>query len=260
MTTNWHGQKNSLLMLAALVGCASNAPADESAAGGSQPNVAAGTADISLGTAVYGLTVRDCYAEATECAQSAAGDERPWAVQLLACQVELRSCLGEVVVETAGAVVEEARDVTQCGQDGLSCYATAEGLGATLDCRNAVEVCVNDNVEEITGIRLPTTRDIAGAAADAARAAVDSAVEVAEGVVERAVDRVETAVEVAQGAAQVASDIAEAVTAPARHAIGCTLEAQQCRFAFEDPRVCRREYRECLFGGAEDAPPAVVLQ
>jgi hypothetical protein len=49
------------------------------------------------------------------------------------------------------------------------------------------------------------------------------------------------------------------VTAPARHLIACTLEAQQCRFAFEDPRACRREYRACLLGGAEDAPP-VVLQ
>ena len=258
MTTRIILPMGTLAFLTAMTGCASNgdAPSSSGQTADSQVNV-------SLGTAVYGLSVRDCYAEASECLEQQGNEARTWVSQSLYCQSELRACLADVAVEAAGEVVAEARDVTQCGQDGLTCYTQTRGIQETLDCRNQVEVCVNDNVEDLTGIRLPTSREIVGAAVDAA-----------EGVVERAVDRatqvVDTAVAVAEGAAQAAVDVAEAVTAPARQAIACTLEAQQCRFSFEDPRVCRREYQACLFGGlgqegtsppapaAPSAPPVVL--
>jgi hypothetical protein len=218
-----------------------------------------------VGTAYYGLSVKDCNEEFTACLAADKG-ERSWASRSLYCQSELRACLGDLAVEAAQEVVSEAGEITQCGRDGLTCYAGADRISAALDCRNGVEVCVNGNVKDLTGIELPTTRQVVGAAVDTAQQVVETAVDTAHQVVHTAVDTAVTVVDTTttivenavQDAVDTAVDVADAVTAPARHAFDCAVQAQQCRRDGGMFWSCSTAYQACLFSapGAQPAAPA----
>lgn len=142
------------------------------------------TDDVSVQTAFYGLTVMDCQQQATQCFKANSGFSllrRP-----VNCSVKLSACLAKAGTEAASNVVNEVKDVTTCGSDGLSCFADARSLRNVLSCEDGVESCVTSSVSELTGIPLPTTQQVAGAALETAGAVVESTAAVAGEVAEAA--------------------------------------------------------------------------
>lgn len=263
--------KIALSGLVLTVGCASDpAPKQEV------------SESLTLGTAFYGLTIKDCYATATDCVETAPADHT-WVQSAATCRTQLHVCLGDMLTEAAGTIVQEAHEITKCGQGGLSCYGDARHLSEALDCRNGVEVCVNTEVENVTGIELPTSREVVTAAVDTAHAAAEHAAETAHEVAVTAVDTAHAAAEhavdtahavvehaentagyVVEGAvgtaealggiaatavhdtAAVAIHVVGEVTAPARNAVECALEAQDCLWDTKELFTCREAYRSCL--------------
>lgn len=228
-------------------------------------------ADPIVGTAYYGLSVKDCNQDFLSCFDG--GEQIKNFSMYLACEAELAKCLGDVSEEAVKAIESGTEEVRACGDKGLTCYAEAASGKNVLDCNDQLQVCVNTTVKEKTGIDLPTTREVAQAAADATEHAVDTAVDTAQTAAETAVDvahtAAETAVDVAhtatetavhaaetatdaavgaaQRAAATARQVADAATYPARHAIECATEAQKCRWDGGKFVECSEAYRTCLF-------------
>jgi hypothetical protein len=202
----------------------------------------------------------------------------------LSCRSQLAGCLGDVASSALDAVGKQADEVRQCGQDGLTCYADAAHLAEVLDCHNGVQVCVNSSVKELTGIELPTTREVVSTATQTTVDAADAAIGIAHTAVDRAVDdahaaataaadvtvyTVQTTVDAthtvatlagqaAQNAVQTAVDVADAVTQPARHLLDCTVQAQLCRWGGAGFRSCSDDFAACLFDAPDGADEPVL--
>lgn len=201
------------LTVAALTSaCASDRPSDTSAASDD---------DVSVQVAFYGLTVVDCQQEATKCFQDKAGNAA--FRRQNSCSTKLTRCLGKASAEAAKNVADEAADVAQCGKTGSKCFTGAAELSAVLACQDKVETCVLGSVNELTGIPLPTTQQVAGEIVAQAGEIVEHATEHVGEVTETAAkitgEIVETGATVVEHVAEHAVETAVAVT---DHAVGTT--------------------------------------
>lgn len=225
------------------------------------------TDDVSVQTAFYGLTVLDCQQQATQCFSENSG----WRLfrRPVDCSLKLTSCLTSASVEVANNVVEEAADVTSCGSSGVACFRGARTLKSVLSCEASVESCVLETVNDLTGIPLPTSQQVANAAVSAAAEVIDATTEVAEEVVETAVgvtgEVIEHAVETTGQAAETAlavgaetvdtavaitEDVLQATAATGvkvvTGALQCAEESQTCIRTTRKLLSCQLAYAKCL--------------
>jgi hypothetical protein len=215
--------------------------------------------DIALTTSFYGLTVMDCQAQATQCFISNSGIRlfrRP-----INCSAQLTKCLASASVEVASEVVDAAADVTECGTDGVSCFVDARRLSDVRACEAAVETCVVDKVDELTGIALPTSQEIidttlgtAGVVIETATGVVGEVVEtttevvgeVAETATEVVATTVDTATTVVSETVETATEVVAPVVDTAVGIVDCSAESQKCWRTTRDFFGCQRQYNACL--------------
>jgi hypothetical protein len=165
-------------------------------------------------TAYLGLTVIDCQSEATQCVRAG---QRRFLSATVGCSLKLNACLVDVAAQAAVQVVGSAEEVLSCGQPSVDCVASAKRLRDVVACEAAVETCVVDKVDELTGIQLPTTHEVVEVVAGAAEDIVTTGVVVIDGVAQTGVhvvgEVVETGVEVvgavAEGSVEVVGAVAE---------------------------------------------------
>ena len=207
---------NRLLCIVALAavtaGCAEDsAPESESKQVASEIDVA-----------YLGLTVMDCQAEATQCVRNGRGR---FLRATLDCSVRLNACLADLAVQTAGRAAGSATEVLACGTSSVECVASSAKLSEVLACEANVETCVVDRVDDLTGIRLPTTRDVVGEAAGVVGDVLDTGVEVVGTAVDTTVHVADTAVGAAVDVASTTAEVAGTVVGTTVEVAGTAVEA-----------------------------------
>jgi hypothetical protein len=211
--------------------------------------------EVSVGVAFYGLTLMDCQNQATQCFET-----RPrrglfsFLRRPVDCGVQLSTCVAEASAE---AVLEEAEDVTSCGLEGVSCFTDAGDLESVVSCQQHVEGCVIETVDDLTGVKLPTTAEVIETAGEIVETAVEvtgevveTAVEVTGEVVETAVDVtgevVDTAVTVVEETVETAGEVITTTVDKVDGAVDCAQESRQCWRDTRDFFGCQSAYRACL--------------
>jgi hypothetical protein len=202
----------------------------------------------ALGTAFFGLTVKDCYASAADCFQGVT-DPATWASDTLACRLQLHACFGDLVQEAVTTVEQGVGEVAQCGHDGLTCFGAAREFDAVVTCRESVEGCVNGTVKDLTGIELPTTKQILDAAVETHHTVVAVNVEAAESAVGTAVAVTDVAADAVEDTITAAVDVVGAVAVSAERLLDCAVQAHVCMWDTADFIACSDAYQTCVAPG-----------
>lgn len=232
----------TVLSTVALLGCASDStPGQEGPTQESPPPLPSD----ALGTAFFGLTVKDCYASAAECFEGVT-DPATWASETAACHLQLRGCFGDLVKDAVSTVHEGVVEVAQCGHDGLTCFGEAHEFDAVRTCRENVEGCVNGTVQDLTGIELPTTKEILDAAVDAHHTVVAVNVEAVESTVGTAVAVTDVAAGVVEDTIGAAVDVVGSVAMSAERLLECAAQAHTCMWDTADFFACSDAYQSCV--------------
>jgi hypothetical protein len=233
----------TVLSTVVLLGCAADSSSDQQ-----QPNPASSAAppaEVELGTAFFGLTVKDCYAAATECFEGI-DDPATWASEAASCRAELHGCFGDLVKEAVTTAAEGVGEIAQCGHDGLTCYAAAREFEAITTCRQSVELCVNGTVKDVTGIELPTTSQILDVVVETHGTAVAVKGEAAESVVGTAVAVTDVAADAIEGTITAAISVAGSVAMSAERLLECAAQAHVCMWDTADFFACSDAYQTCV--------------
>jgi hypothetical protein len=233
----------TVLSAVVLLGCAADSSSRQE-----EPNQAspvASSADVELGTAFFGLTVKDCYASAAACFE-AIDDPTAWASVAAACRAELHGCFGDLVKEAVTTAAAGVSEIAECGHDGLACYAAAREVEAIVTCHQGVELCVNGTVKEVTGIELPTTSQILDVVVETHDTVVAVNVEAAESAVGTAVAVTDVAAGAVEGTITAAIDVAGSVAMSAERLLECAAQAHVCMWDTADFFACSDAYQTCV--------------
>ena len=226
-----------------LLGCASDSnPSQESP---TQASPVAPPAGAALGAAFFGLTVNDCYASAADCFEGIT-DPATWASEAAACRAQLQGCFGDVVEEAVTTVGRGATEIVQCSDDGLTCVGEAHEFDAVVACRESVEACVNGTVKEVTGVELPSTKQILDATVEVSHAVVEAKTEVVESTVGTAVAVTDVTATAVEGTVNAAIDVAGAVVTSAQSLLDCAVGGHVCMLDTADFLACGDAYQTCI--------------
>lgn len=231
----------TVLCAVVLVGCASSASQQEP----SQPSSSTAPSGDVLGTAFFGLTVKDCYATAADCVRGIS-DPHTWVSAAADCQSQLNGCFGDVVEEAVSTVKQGATEVAQCGHDGLTCFRSAEDFDAVVTCRGSVEGCVDSTVKDLTGIELPTTKQILDVAVETEHEVVAVPTAVAENTVDTAQAVTHVAGDAVDSAVTAAAGVVDAVETSAEQLLDCAVKGHQCMWEKADFLACSDAYQGCV--------------
>jgi hypothetical protein len=237
-------KKSLLTTLSAVVlfGCASDAHSAQKVA--PQASSVAPPAD-ALGAAFFGLSLKDCYASAADCAHGVT-DPHTWASAIADCRTQLHGCFGDLVEEALTAVEQGVTEIAQCGQEGLSCYGDAHDVEAVVACHQHVEGCVDGKVEDLTGIELPTTKEILDTAVETAHTVSAVPAEAAESTADTAVTVTDIAGDAIGDTLDGAAQIAGGVASSAESLLDCAVQGHECMWDSADFIACSDAYQACV--------------
>lgn len=173
----------ALLGVSALaVGCAADAPADETVATPESSAEIASTSDDTVAVTFAALTVLDCNSEAAKCIQANTNGSSSAAAT---CSAKLNDCLADVRNQTPAKPSKGFTDTLDCADKGVSCISDPSGL---LDCTNKTQQCVVDSVRSNTGLGVGAIARLLGVTLDALGTVVGTVVSTGVKVVEPVLD------------------------------------------------------------------------